>query len=242
MLNEIETLSFVEIARRDMATSQQLPTSIRDALNTIFTKPSNAQHYRKKIICQKSPGEKQNKHPIIKGRRHCVRNILIIWYLLGGNTKKTKCFLQDYAQKKTFEETLTELVDLTTKQYLEFFCFGVVRDKVQAVIECLKSPEFDLFTQKLPTPFSVSSESSSDIYPILQIHSQDIPWEYYMQQYQLAEKHVEERTFEQAKNILSDLEAEAIIRLPIVEALNRKIAAEEIEAKEAWDYFQKILN
>ena len=63
-----------------------------------------------------------------------------------------------------------------------------------------------------------------------------------MQQYQLAEKHVEERTFEQAKKILSDLEAEAIIRLPIVEALNRKIVAEELEAKEAWDYFQKILN
>lgn len=241
-MNDIEPQSFVEIARRDLATDQQLPHSIRDALNTIFTKSSNAQHYRKKIICQKSTGEKQNKHPIIKGRRSCVRNILIIWYLLGGSTKKTKCFLQDYAQKRTFEEALTELVDLTTKQYLEFFCFGVVRDKIQAIIQCLKSPEFDLFTQKLPSPFSDSTKNSSDINPILQAHSQDIPWEYYMQQYQLAEKYFEEKKFDNAKKVLSDLEVQATIRLPIVEALNRKIIAEELEAKEAWDYFQKILN
>ena len=241
-MNDIESQSFVEIARRDLATDVQLPPPIRDALNTIFTKSSNAQHYRKKIICQKATGEKQNKHPIIKGRRHCVRNILIIWYLLGGNTKKTKCFLQDYAQKKTFEETLAELADLTTKQYLEFFCFGVVRDKIQEIIQHLESPAYDLFTQKLPSPFSDSTKSSSDINPILKAHSQDIPWQYYMQQYQLAENCFEEKKFEQAKKILRVLEAEAAIRLPIVEALTRKIIAEEHEAKEAWDYFQKILN
>lgn len=241
-MNDIEPQSFVEIARRDLATDLQLPASIRDALNTIFTKSSNAQHYRKKIICQKTTGEKQNKHPIIKGRRHCVRNVLIVWYLLGGNTKKTKCFLQDYAQKKTLTETLNELVELTTKQYLEFFCFGVVRDKVNAIISCIESSDFDLFTQELPTPFSNSVDNPSDISPILQAHSQDIPWEQYMQQYQLAESYFEDKNFEQAKKILSDLEAEATIRLPIVEALNRKIVAEELEAKEAWDYFQKILN
>ena len=41
---------------------------------------------------------------------------------------------------------------------------------------------------------------------------------------------------------LRKLEEDAVIRLPVVEALNKKIKAIEAEAEEAWDYFQKMLN
>jgi len=239
---DIESLSFLEIARRELGTNEQLPDPIRDALNTIYTKKANAKYYRAKLIDEKVIDQIKNKHPIIKGRKNSVYNILIIWYLLNSDTKKTKSFLQDYAKFGISKESLEELIDLTKKQYLEFFCLGVIRDNVQEIIECLKTSDFDLFTEKLPSPFSASITNSCKLSPMLTIYSQDIPWESYMTQYQMAEDFFKDKNFIKARETLSNLEVTAVIRLPVIEALNKKITAVEAEAKEAWDYFQNILN
>ncbi|MGK2233226.1 hypothetical protein [Colwellia polaris] len=242
----IEPLSFLEIARRELSndfkSTDQLPDPIRNCLNTIFTKKANANLYRPKVINEKVIDQKQNKHPLKLGTKHFVYNVLVIWYLFNSETGKTKSLLQEYAKFGICDGTLNELIELTKKQYLEFFCLGVIRENVQQIIELLKSHDFDLFTKKLPSPFSSNKSSDYDISPMLAIYSEDIPWESYMTQYQLAEDCFENKDYVKAKQTLVNLEAIAVIRLPVIESLNKKINAVELETKEAWDYFQNILN
>lgn len=235
-----EPQSFLEIARVCLKTDK-LPKRIHDVLNTFFTKSDNSNHYRPKIINEKAVGQTQNKHPVLKGKKNAIHNILCIWYLLG-DTKTTKQLMQEYAQKNVSEKTLNNLIRLTQKQYLEFFCLGVVRENVQKIIACLKSTDFDIFTQKLPSPFSTNKTDQFDISPLLTIYSKDIPWQFYMEQYQQAEEHFNKKRYNEARMILRKLESEAMIRLPIIEALNKNIDAIENEAEEAWNYFQKVLD
>ena len=243
---EIEPLSFLEIARRELSNDvkdkEPLPEAIRNCLNTIFTKKANANLYRPKVINEKVIGQKQNKHPIKLGKKNFVYNVLVIWYLLNSDTGKAKSLLQEYGKLGKCVDTLNELIELTKQQYLEFFCLGVVRENVQQVIECLKSSDFDLFTKKLPSPFLYNKTGKSDISPMLSIYAEDIPWESYMTQYQLAEDFFNNKNYIKAKETLTHLEKIAVIRLPVIEALNTKISAVETETKEAWDYFQNILN
>lgn len=243
---EIEPLSFLEIARRELSNDvkdkEPLPEAIRNCLNTIFTKKANANLYRPKVINEKVIGQKQNKHPIKLGKKNFVYNVLVIWYLLNSDTGKAKSLLQEYGKLGKCVDTLNELIELTKQQYLEFFCLGVVRENVQQVIECLKSSDFDLFTKKLPSPFLYNKTGKSDISPMLSIYAEDIPWESYMTQYQLAEDFFNNKNYIKAKETLTHLEKVAVIRLPVIEALNTKISAVETETKEAWDYFQNILN
>lgn len=240
-MENVEVQSFLELARIYLKT-EDLPDSIRIPLNTIFAKKSGASLYRPKIICEKTKGIPQNKHPILKGRRNSVRNILCIWYLLNGDTKKTKEFLQSYAKSGMTEIYEQELQELANQQYLEFFCLGVVRENIHEIIETLKSSEFDLFRDKLPSPFFSNQQDPSDISPILIAYSQDIPWEDYMSRYKEAEFNFSEKRCKKAKEVLRKLEEDAVIRLPVVEALNKKIKAIEAETDEAWEYFQKMLN
>lgn len=246
MSSAIEPLSFLEIARRelgnDVKDKEPLPEAIRNCLNTIFTKKAKANFYRPKVINENVIGQKQNKHPIRLGKKNFVYNVLVIWYLLNSDTGKAKSLLQEYGKYGKCNETLNELIQLTNQQYLEFFCLGVIRENVQQVIECLTSSNFDLFTKKLPSPFSTNKTRKFDISPILSIYTEDIPWESYMTQYQLAESFFDNKNYLKAKETLLRLEKIAVIRLPVIEALNRKISAIEDETNEAWDYFQNILN
>jgi len=79
---EIEPLSFLEIARRELSydfkSKDQLPEPIRGCLNTIFTKKANANFYRPKAINEKVIGQKQNKHPIKLGKKDFVYNVLVM--------------------------------------------------------------------------------------------------------------------------------------------------------------------
>lgn len=246
MSSEVELLSFIEIARcelgNDSKSTKQFPEKIRNFLNTIFTKKDNVNLYRPKVINEKVTDIKQNKHPIQLGKKHFVYNVLVIWYLFNSDTGKTKCLLQEYAEFGVCNSILGELIKSTEKQYFEFFCLGVVRENLQSIIECLKSPEFDLFTKKLPSPFSLNGKSIQDISPMLIRYSEDVPWKNYLTQYQIAEGFFENKDYMKAKETLLKLEEIAGIRLPIVEALKKNINAVEQEAKEAWDYFQKILS
>ncbi|GHB59029.1 hypothetical protein GCM10008107_05190 [Psychrosphaera saromensis] len=239
---DIEPLTFLEIARRELKVDP-LPTPIKDGLNTIFTKRANANLYRGKILDLKAQGIKQNKYPIKQGRKYSVRNILIIWYLFDGDTKKTKCFLEEYCMFKSTkcELDITHIVEKTKKQYLEYFSLGVISEKIDKIVRCLKSQDFDFFSEKLPSPFSNEKNDMNDISPIV-IMFEDIPWERYMSLYKEAEQHFIVKEYLKAQEILKILSSESIIRLPVIELLMSKIYAEESESKEAWDYLKNILN
>lgn len=243
---KIEPLSFLDIARHFLRT-EVLPKQIHDALNNILTKTHKTQNldkvkYRRRIINKKAADEYTSKYPVILGGRNAIYNILVLWYLLG--TSDTKVLLQAYdlCKNEISEKELVKLHEQTKQQYLEFFCLGIVRENIDAVINDLRSPSFDLFREQLPSPFFKEDSKSFDISPMLNLCCNDIPWEMYMKAYQEAELSFLQRNFSKAKSILFELEKKSLIRLPIVETLNKKILAEEAESNEAWNYFQKILN
>ncbi|MBU2925809.1 hypothetical protein Q4530_01100 [Colwellia sp. 1_MG-2023] len=243
---EIEYYSFNELARRFLDT-ETLPKSIHDALNNVLTKTHKTQNldkvkFRSEIVNRKAADETTTKYPIIKGRTNSIYNILILIYLIGTNG--TKELLQSYYLYKhqIDDQFLNKLFEQTKKQYLEFFCLGVVRENIDKIIGCFKSSDFNLFEDKLPSPFSSDPSKFNDISPMLKLFSQDIPWEYYMEEYQKAENLFLGKNYIEAKAILQSLNKEALIRLPVIEVLIRKINVEESESKEAWDYLKKILN
>ncbi|MDO6569011.1 hypothetical protein Q4561_18205 [Alteromonas sp. 1_MG-2023] len=242
MNSEIEIQTFVDIAKSCLE-ADQLPEPIRIALYTILTKKTSAsKSYHHIVINENVRGVPKNKSPLNKGKRDSIRNILILWYLFGADTNKTKSFLSAYAERRSLSSSIKELEKLANKQYLEFFCLGVVRENVESIIDKLTSSEFNLFEQKLPSPFFTTKKTPYDISPMRKLFSQEIPWQDYMERYKQADALFNEKKYSDAKQILIKLEQDTIVRLPVIESLNKNIKAQEDEALEAWEYFNKILN
>ena len=251
MTTNIETLSINQFAKRflKLAESDSFPKKLHDVLQNVFTKghrkgeshPERAQ-YRQKVIFIHSSGAHNQKHAVIEGRSYTIYNALVLFYLVG--TSQTQKFFQHYylTQNEPEKRDFSVLHQQSTQQYLEYFCLGVVQENIDQIEACLLAKDFDLFTQRLPSPFSVDLTTSYDLTPMVKLYDQSIPWKDYMAKYQQAELHFENKEFEQARRRLVELKQEAIIRLPAIEALNRKMDAELKEADEAWDYLQTLLN
>lgn len=219
---------------------------LRMALLTVFVpkhkdKISDAKAFREHVI--HTSKTKPVNYLVIPGKENSIYNALCLIYLIGAGD--TRLLFQSYYK---YQKQLNKICDTsklekqTEQQYLEFFCLGVVRERVDEIVECIHSDKFDLFTDKLPSPFSGASKENYDISPLMSLFDKPIPWEFYMEQYQIAEEFFLNKKHTQARIVLKSLEQQALLRLPVVESLNRKIKAEEKEQKDAWDYFQKIIN
>jgi hypothetical protein len=247
MRKDTEILSINELARRALSEkSIILPKRIHDALQNIFTKTRKNENsdnvkFRGQLI-QSAGHNLPGKHEVIKGKKNSIYNALCLLYIIG--TGETKKLFQHYYSTQHVPEKrdFSMLAVQSEQQHLEFFCLGIVMENIEKITQCLLSPEFDLFSDKLPSPFSCNSDNRYDLTPMLRLYQQDIPWKEYMASYQKAEDYFLEKKLIEAKQVLCELEETAIIRLPIVEYLNVKIKSEEAETKEAWDYLQKILN
>jgi hypothetical protein len=247
MNKDVELLSINEFARRALSEKPiTLPKGIHDALQNIFTKKrknenNNNVKFRKKLI-QSADHNAPGKHELIKGKQNSIYNALCLLYLIG--TGETKKLFQHYydTQHVPSKRDFSILTVQSDQQHLEFFCLGVVRENIEEITQQLRSTEFDLFTDKLSSPFSCNTKSKYDLAPMLRLYQQDIPWKEYMASYQKAERHFAQKQFIEAKQVLCELEKTAILRLPIVEYLNIKIKAEEAESKDAWNYLQTLLN
>lgn len=242
MTNEFEPLSFVKIAKNALKTDT-LPDPIRNALYTIITKKTQATSaLRARLIAAEISHGTNTSVRLRKGTRPFVTNALILWYLFNDDTTKTKSFLCKYAKGKVDQPLLNKLKRLADEQYLEFFCLGIVRESIPLIIKKLEDTDFNLFTTKLPSPFNSDTKDPFDITPMLYLYNQTIPWQTYMETYQLAEKRFSEKRYQDARNTLKRLEKTAVIRLPVIENLNRNIREIERENQQAWDYFQKMLS
>ena len=247
MNDDIELISINEFARRFLSPEKiTLPKAIHDALQNIFTKHRKGENndnvkYRSLVI-KSSEQQSQPKNEVIKGKSAAIYNALCLLYLIGtGETKKL--FQHYYNTRSTPEKRdFSVLVRESERQYLEFFCLGIVRENIDKITNCLLSNEFDLFTKKLPSPFYSNSGDENDLTPMLKLYQQDIPWKEYMECYEKAEMYFSEKKLEEAKKAIDDLNRISVIRLPIVEYLDVKIKSEEAELKEAWNYLQELLN
>tara|TARA_R110000764_G_scaffold219056_2_gene306684 strand:+ start:510 stop:1250 length:741 start_codon:yes stop_codon:yes gene_type:complete len=244
----IDGLSMNEHARRFLSeTNISLPKELNVALQNVFTKTRDGDtvdknKFRKRVIKTIKEGDSPAKYIVMPDKGNAIYNTLCLLYLIG--TGETKKLFQHYEATSSRPEkrNFSILKKQTDQQYLEFFCLGVVRENIDKIIECLCSVEFDLFTDKLPSPFSNLAKSKYDLTPMLNLYGQVIPWNEYIESYENAEAFFAKKDYQQAKKVLKNLEHTALLRLPVIESLNKKIKAQEDESKEAWEYFQKILN
>jgi hypothetical protein len=219
---------------------------LRMALLTVFVpkhknENSDTNRFRKDIICTDKTNPSSVKYLVMQGKKNSIYNALCLIYLIGaGEARK---LFQDYYKTKATTKScdVSKLEEQNGQQYLEFFCLGIVRDSIDKIIECIHSPKFDLFTNKLPSPFTSNLDNQYDLSPMLQLYEKDIPWKEYMDCYERAEQLFEIKAYPKAKQVLCELEEKALLRLPIVESLNKKIKAQEYETKQAWDYIQQKL-
>ncbi|MFT4927662.1 MAG: hypothetical protein ACI8WB_003775, partial [Phenylobacterium sp.] len=184
MTDNTEDFSIGEYAKRFLALEDTaLPTKIHNALQSIFTKDGGDKtKYQKEVVISTQVVEHQ-KHYVIKGQSNAIYNALVLFYLLGtGETKKLLHHFHE-VRKLNKKPDFSILRKQSDQQYLEFFCLGVQRKKIEQIEQCLESSDFDLFRQKLPSPFFGGLQDSYDITPLLKLYDNKIPWQDYMSRY-----------------------------------------------------------
>ncbi len=242
MKTEIQSIGQIAVCFLSKNHEFKLPKTLHDALNNIFTKGTgDAVKYQKEVIYEEGKVNGNSSFAVIKGKKNAIHNSLCLYALLGtGDTKK---LFQHYYSTKQFpaKRDFSILKRRQTQHYLEYSCFGVSYENIKLIEQCLVNENFDLFTDKLPSPYAIQPGENMDLSPMLEIYGKGIPWDRYMEIYKEAEKYYEKRDYKGANKLLDELEQETVIHLPIVEFLKRKITAEIDEANEAMEYLQQIL-
>lgn len=221
----------------------QLPKTLHDALNNIFTKGSGDQiKFREQVVIKEKNGNRHASHGVLKGKKNAIYNALCLYTIIGTNGTK-KLFQHYYSTKQfTAKRDFSILNSQQPQHYLEFSCFGISYENIELIEQCLYNPDFDLFSDKLPSPYSTQPDTHSNLTPMLEIYGKGIPWNQYMATYKKAEKCFELKDYDNANKLLEELDQQSAVQLPIVQLLQRKISMEINEANEALEYLQKILN
>lgn len=228
-----------------------LPAKIRDALHNILTKgetkngkkckPPLNTAFRESIKESESSNHNE-RHFVLPGKQNAIFNILCLWHLVG--VTKTKEILHKRHRDELKEKDIDELNNVADEHYLQFFCLGIVRSDIEKISNEIMDAKFDIYTQKLTSPFRKNKLDKNDKYgisSILHFADKSIPWREYMNQYQKAESLFLGKKLDEAKLCLKELNDLSMIRLPIIDTLLKKIKADELENKEAFDYLQEIL-
>jgi len=219
-----------------------LPTKLHNALNTVFTKTHSNDDkdqyaFRKKVIRVSKNDLDKTSYRVLEGRSNAIYNALCLIAVFGvGPTKKI--FQYAGTQKK---EDLPLLVQ-TQEQSLIFFCLGVHMDNISKIITTLESGFFDLFTERLPSPFGYNLDDKFNLAPMIVFYESKIPWQDYVSRYQAAKLSYATKDVEGAILQLEELELDALLPLPAVTSLKETIIAKETDAEEASNYLQSLLN
>ena len=228
-----------------------LPAKIRDALHNILTKGESKNGKKcapplntafRESIKESQSSNRNERHFVLPGKQNAIFNILCLWHLIG--VTKTKRILHKRHLNELKEKDMDVLNNVADEHYLQFFCLGIVRSDVENITNQLLDANFDIYTQKLTSPFRTKKLDKNDkhnINSILYFADNSIPWREYMDKYQKAESLFLGKKLGEAKTCLKELNDFSMIRLPIIDTLLKKINAEERENKEAFDYLQEIL-
>ena len=223
-----------------------LPKKLHDALNNIFTKGKDVKlEYREKVVIERDKiGSVSGRvsHNVLVGKKNAIYNALCLYVIVGTN--ETKKLFQHYCDTKQLPQKrdFSSLNNQQPHRYLEFSCFGISYDNIKQIETCLYNSDFDLFSDKLISPYSSLPEKPYDLTPMLEIYGKGIPWDRYMLLYKQAEKHFELKEYQDAMRLFDQLNEESIIQLPVVQSLQRKISMEINEANDALKYIQKLMN
>lgn len=242
-MTEVQSIRQIATFFISKESDTQLPKTLHDALNNIFTKGTGDQlKYREQVVIEEKNGNRHASHGVLIGKKNAIYNALCIYTIIGtGGTKKL--FQHYYCTKQfTAKRDFSILNNQQPQHYLEFSCFGISYENIKLIEQCLYDSDFDLFSDKLPSPYSMYPNVHYDLTPMLEIYGKGIPWDKYMAIYKNAEKSYELKDYDNANKLLDELNQESAVQLPIVHLLQRKISMEINEANEALEYLQKILN
>ena len=220
-----------------------LPIKLHNALNTIFTKErdnSNAEikAFRKRIVIEIKTIH-NNHYAILAGKSNAIYNALCLIATVGvGSTKK----IFQYQIQTTKKGSISSLLQQTQEQALIFFCLGVDTKNMAEIGSKLESDSFDLFTERLPSPFGSDRNDKYNLAPMLAFFEHQIPWQDYMNAYQAAKASYAAEDVKTAISQLEELEQKALLPLPVVTSLKKTITAKQADAEEAYCYLQSLLN
>ncbi|WP_112711940.1 hypothetical protein [Moritella yayanosii] len=238
-LNSINGYASIFLGLGDNA----LPATLNSALNTVFTKErdnadDDVKAFRGKVITEIKT-DHNSHYPVLLGKSNAIYNALCLIVIVGvGATKNIFKHAVQIKKKKS----LSSLLEQKEEQKLLFFCLGIHNENVAEIELKLGSEYFDLFTDKLPSPFGYSKNDKHNLAPMLTFFKVKIPWQDYVNDYQAAEKSYVAKDLDSAKQQLELLEKKALLPLPMVTSLKERIVAQQIEAEEASDYLQSLLN
>ena len=254
---EIETETIPSIAKLyiNSAPSDTLHKELHDALNNIFTKghkDSDDSHvskrgvleYRKAmIISQKAIQVSRLEHRVIRGRKASIYNALCLYTLLGtAGTKKV--FHEYYSSRFKKDKREFKLLNTLSKKELstEMLFFGVSQRSFDNIKNKLLDDSFDLFTDKLPSPFQSLKNNETDLSPLAVLYDRDINWQKFIEIYIQSDKNFKAKKYIEAKDTLQEISDKRLLRLSLVKALSANVNAAINENEEAWEYLQNILN
>jgi hypothetical protein len=244
MAPQTETGSINDYARIFLKLEDKtLPIKLHNALNSIFTKNrdnSNAEIkvFRQRVVIEIKT-DHNNHYAILTGKSNAIYNALCLIAIVGvGSTKK----IFQYQDKIAKKVNISSLLQQTQEQALIFFCLGIDINNMTEIAKSLESNSFDLFTERLPSPFGSCKNDKYNLAPMLAYFEEPIPWQNYAQRYQVAESSYTAKDVQGAILQLEALEQEALLPLPRVTSLKETIIAKQADAEEAASYLQSLLN
>lgn len=220
----------------------RLPNSLRHAINYIFTKDSN--YIKSLISTSTTESGNRKRHFTYKSKVNSVFNALCL--LTFTETKNVKTIFSDYFESKNkhIEFKVKEsLLRSTSDVHLSaVLFFQITENDRKNLIEQLNNPNFDLFEQKLASPFSHINTNPENLEPLKVLFDENIDWQHTTELYRLTECYLAKHNYCKALENLKKITNEALLSSPTIQNLEFKINAQRAEAEEAWNYFQKILN
>lgn len=247
MSKEIEVGSINDYARKFLKLENKtLPKKLHDALTNIFTKKRDSNSPEKEpfrlqvvIEIESNHCNHYNHYAILAGKSNAIYNALCLIAIVGvGPTKK----IFQYFAQTTKKGNISSLLEQTQEQALIFFCLGIDKKNMENIDDCLNANDFDLFTERLPSPFGYHQHDKFNLAPMLVFFEAKIPWQDYAQCYQAAELSYADQDFQGAISQLEALQQAALLPLPVVTSLKETIIAKQADAEEASCYLQSLLN
>jgi hypothetical protein len=251
---EVESINQIAKLFIKQRESDSFPKELHDTLNNIFTKghvESGDKHasklqalaFRKAVITVvKREFNNRVEHKVIRGRKAAIYNALCLYTLIGtAGTKKV--FQEYYATKSFVNKRDFKLLDVFAKKELsaEMLFFGVSQSSFNNIKSKLLDKNFDLYTQKLPSPFERLKVGEFELSPLSVLYDRDINWQRFIETYIKADKKLKSKEYIEAKNILKNVTDKRLLELSLVKELSASIDSQIDENKEAWEYLQTIL-
>jgi len=244
MSKKTETGSINDYARIFLRLEDKtLPIKLHNALNSIFTKDRDNSNKATKAFRQQVVTEikalHNNHYEILIGKSNAIYNALCLIATVGvGPTKK----IFQYRFQPPKKGSISVLLQQTQEQALIFFCLGVDTKNMAEIGRRLESDSFDLFTERLPSPFGSDRNDKYNLAPMLAFFEHQIPWQDYMNAYQAAKASYAAEDVKTAISQLEELEQKALLPLPVVTSFKKTITAKQADAEEAYCYLQSLLN